>query len=231
MADFEEVVKKIPRVSEICANTTRRGTEDVREHRELGKILMGMTFINFSINIFLTHFSSTDNGVFSPLDEFETVANNPKLGAGIVSLLGTGLTDKIEESLYGAPYCSDLDLRLRGVSHKQLTEYLEPRLKGTKQEKINIIDNLFHVKRKSLNRWLGRLKDTVILNFGIDGCYDVNQKKREDTKQKKKSSPCSTEKTIAQLKAESLEKSVRLFAESSSPDLPEAVYKFVLIHK
>ena len=116
-----------------------------------------------------------------------------------------------------------MDLRLRG-SHKQLTEYLEPRLKGTKEEKVNIIDNLFHVKRK--NRWLGRLKDTVILNFGIDGCYDVNQKKREDTKLKKKSSPSSTEKTTAQLKAESLEKSVRLFAESSSPDLPEAVYKF-----
>jgi len=191
-----------PRVREILANTSRRGYDDIREHQELKELFIKA-------------------GVINEMTDFDELQSNTKIAAGIVLYLAAGLPNTIEDSIYAKPYMSDFDFKNRCTTYDLLVEFVN--LKGLELPK-NILDDLFFKKRRNMNAWLIRKKDSVIFNFGLEGTYDVN-KKKTPTK------PSPLHKTADELKAETLTKAVKLFADSNSPDIPEAVFSyFVRLH-
>jgi len=182
------------RATEILINTTRRGYIDIKEHREL-------------LDIF------KKAGVCNDMTLFDDVQDNPVIAAGIVLKLAAGLPETIEDSIYGKPYLSDFDFKNRCLT-QELTEryFLE---KGIDIPKPVFID-LWTKKKKNLNAWLIRKKNTVIYNFGLEGTYDVNILKKTPTKK-----AVVLKKSPEDIKSDLNAKANKLFTDSV--DIPEAV--------
>ena len=107
---------------------------------------------------------------------------------------------------------SDFDLRHRATTFVYLTQFLE---NSGIEHHDNVVLDLFHKKRKNLNAWLIRKKDSVIFNFGLDGTYDVHNKRQSEGKK----TPIG--KTTDELKTVSMEKANNLFLESTENPSPQ----------